>query len=327
MMVMTHILFKEYPEGFMKEKRCFKEPCGQDGLSGVFPQSLDDVEIGGIRWEENQVYSKLRGLFLYSLAVLVPGIVKNDGHRNVSALIPHFFKKRLDLFRIHIHHGMRLNEVHGKWINGSEQIEPVSSGSGRKIKRSLAPYPAGKGFKSEMHRVHKQQSSSAFFRFRYNRLNVSNPLLLPVRVCLSRDWLEFLETHFRIPHKCPYPCETECVSAVSSDYVGRFPGISGHALYKRVGYVKPFAGKTIGTTSFFFCEENVLQSVIVIYVNHLIHEIAAGAGEFCNGMASLFGILHLCQKHTTSFPYYCRGTGAVYLSFESGYDIFGIFDG
>lgn len=326
-MMMTYILFKEYPEGFMKEKRCLKGPCGQDGLSGVFPQSLDDVEIRGIRWEENQVYSKLRGLFLYSPAVLVPGIVKNDGHRNVSALIPHFFKKRLDLFGINIHHGMRLNEVHGKWINGSEQIEPVSSGSGRKIKRSLAPYPAGKGFKSEMHRIHKQQSSFAFIGFGYNRLNVSNPLLLPVRVGLSMGWLEFLETHFRIAHKCPYPCETECVSAKSSDYVGRFPGISGRTLYKRVGYVRPFAGETIGTTSFFFCEENVLQSIIVICMNHIVYEIAASACEVGDRLAPGPGISHLGQKHSASFSYGCAGIAAVHHPLEGRHDIFRIFDG
>lgn len=61
---MTHILFKEYPEGFVKEKRCFKEHCGRHGLSGVFPQSPDDVETSGIPHEENQVYSKLRSLLI-----------------------------------------------------------------------------------------------------------------------------------------------------------------------------------------------------------------------------------------------------------------------
>lgn len=288
MMLLLYILFKEYPESLVKEKRCLKEPCGQHGLSGVFPQSFDDVGIRGIRREENQVYSKLR---------------------------------------VHINHGMRLNEVHGKRINGSRQIESVSSGSGRKIKRSPAPYPAGKGLKSEMHRIHKQQSSFAFTGFSHDRLNVSDPLLLPVRVGLSRGGLEFLETHFCVAHKRPYPCETECVSSESSDYAGRFSGISGHAFYKRVGYVEPFAGKSIGTASFFFSEGNVLQSMIVICMNHIVYEIAARACKTGDRLAPGPGILHLGQKDTASLSYGRAGIAAVHHPLEGRYDIFRIFDG
>ena len=104
------------------------------------------------------------------------------------------------------------------------------------------------------------------------------------------------------------------MSTDSMDYIHSFFCASRYSFYKGFRHSVPLTSETIGTTFFFFGEENLLQAIIVICVNNLIHEIAAGAGEFCNGMASLSGILHLCQKYTTSFSYYCAGTGAVYRS-------------
>lgn len=326
-MVMTDILFKKSPERIMKERGCFKEPGVQDFLSGVFPQSLYYVEIRGIRREENQVDSKLGGFLLYCLAVLVPGIVKYDGHRDVSTFIPHLFKKVRDLLGIHIYHGVGVNEFQGKRIDGSEQVEPVSSGTGGKIKRSLAPYLAGEGSKGEMHGIHEQQPSYAFHCLGYDRLDVCDPFLLLLRIGLARNRLKFPVIHLSIAHEHSRPCETECMATDLPDDADGFLCASRDSFDKSIRHCEPLTRKTVRASSFFFDEENVLQSTGVICVNDLVYEIAAGAGESCNGLASHPGILHLCQKSPASLSYDCAVTGTVDHSFKSRYDIFRIFDG
>lgn len=237
-MVMTDILFKEFTERIMEERGCLKKPCVQDLLSDVFPQPSDDVEVRGIRREEDKVDSKFRRFVLYCLAMLVSGIVKDEGYGDVTALIPNFFKEGL----------------------------------------------------------------------------AGNRLKFPV-------------IHPGIAHQHPRPCEAERVATDSTDYIHCFLCASRHSFYKGFRHSVPLTSETIGATFFFFGEENVLQSVIVIEVNHLIHEIAAGAGESRNGLASHTGILHLCQKNPASLSYSCAETGSVYHLFEGRYDFFRIFDG
>lgn len=326
-MVMTDILFKEFTERIMEERGCLKKPCVQDLLSDVFPQPFDDVEVRGIRREEDKVDSKFRRFVLYCLAMLVSGIVKDEGYGDVTALIPNFFKEGLDLPGIHIFHRMGLNEIQRKRVDGPEQVESVPSCACREIKLTLAPYLAGECLKGEMHGIHEQKPSSALFRFGYNRLNICNPLLLFLRVGLAGNRLKFPVIHPGIAHQHPRPCETERVATDSTDYIHCFFCASRHSFYKGFRHSVPLTSETIGATFFFFGEENVLQSVIVIEVNHLIHEIAAGAGESRNGLASHTGILHLCQKNPASLSYSCAETGSVYHLFEGRYDFFRIFDG
>lgn len=68
---------------------------------------------------------------------------------------------------------------------------------------------------------------------------------------------------------------------------------------------EPLTGKMVRATSFFFNEDKISQSIIVIYVNHLVHEITTDSGESYNGLASHSDILPLCQKNTASLPYCC----------------------
>ena len=75
------ILFKEIPQGLVKACRRVKIPAGQHMPPCVFPESLNDVEVRGIRREEDEVDSKLGGFLQHCLAMLVTGIVKDNADR------------------------------------------------------------------------------------------------------------------------------------------------------------------------------------------------------------------------------------------------------
>lgn len=214
-MVMTDILFKEFAERIVEERGRFKEPCVQDFLSRVFPQPFDEVEVRGVRRKEDKVDPKFRRFVLYGLTMLVSGIVEDDGYGDVPALTPNFFNESFDLLGINIYHGMGLNEVQRKWVDGPEQVEPVSSCASREIKLTLAPCFACECLKGEMYGIHEQKLSFSLFSFSYNRLNISNPFLLPFSVGFAGYRLKFLVVHACITHKRMRPCEAERVPLIS----------------------------------------------------------------------------------------------------------------
>lgn len=68
-----------------------------------------------------------------------------------------------------------------------------------------------------MHGIHKQQPSSTFIRFGYNRLNVCNPFFLFLRIGLAWNRLKFSITHISIAHEHSCPCEAEGMAADFTD--------------------------------------------------------------------------------------------------------------
>ena len=183
------INLKEMPEGVVELGGRVKVLSGQDMTSCIFPEPLDYVEVRRIRGQENEADTEFGGLVLYSLAMLIPRIVENDGDRGTARFPSHFFKKGHRLVGIHIDHGMGVYEVKGKGIHASEKIEAVPSRSGLEVKGLLAPHMAGEGFQREMDGIHKIELALALFRLIYNWLQCGDPFLLFLRTRSARNGL------------------------------------------------------------------------------------------------------------------------------------------
>ena len=158
------ILFKEIPQSLVKACRRVKIPAGQHMPPCVFPESLNDVEVRGIRREEDEVDSELDGFLQHCPAMLVTCIVKDNGDGKRARFLPHLFKELLYLTGIDIEHGVGLNEVKGKRIDTSEKVEPVPSGSGLEVNGLPAPDMTGERLQSEVYGI-KNSGNTYWFRY------------------------------------------------------------------------------------------------------------------------------------------------------------------
>ena len=121
------ILFKEISQSLMEFVRSVKEPSGEYMPPDKLPQSFYDVEVWGVWRKENQLNVEFSRLLLHSLTVLVPGIVKHDGHRYVPAFFPNLLQELLDLVCIDIDHGVDGYDFMVEGVDAPKDIESVSA--------------------------------------------------------------------------------------------------------------------------------------------------------------------------------------------------------
>lgn len=242
------INLEEMPEGIMELGGRIKVLSGKDMTSCMFPEPFDYVEVRGIWRKENEADTKFRGLVLYCLTMLIPGIVEHYGDRGVTRFPSHFFKKGLGLLRIHVHHGMGLYDVQRKRIDAPKEVETVASRSGLEIKRLLAPYMAGERLQREMGGIHEIELASAFFSLIYNRLQCRKPFLLFLRTGFARYGLCLYETEATAVHYLPCPRKADCNSADVPDDVCALGATSWHFGFQSLGnlvhvFFQPAAGR------------------------------------------------------------------------------------
>ena len=192
--MIREIIFKEMPQGFMKARGgCEMFPC-QHMASCVLPEPLYNIEIWGVRREKDEINIQFSGLLLNCVAMLVTSIIEHNGNRGFSGLIPDLDEECFDLLRIHIDHGMGFNEVKVNRVNTTKYIESVAARTTAEIKRLLAPYMAEESLEREMCSIHELKFSFSLFCLIYSRLQVLNPLSLPICVRFPGDRLKLTES-------------------------------------------------------------------------------------------------------------------------------------
>lgn len=317
---------KEVPESIMELIWRVEILSRKDMTSCVFPKSLNDIEIRRIRRQKYEVDSEFCRLFLYSLAMLITGIVKDYRNRIVSRFHTHLFKKCLCLLCIHINHGMGLYDVMRRRIHTSKEVEAVSSRTGLEIKRFLAPYMASEGFQREMYGIHEIELALTFFCFIYNRLQFSNPLILLLRTRPAGYRLRLDEPEAATMHYLPCPGQAERDAADVADYLCGLCGTPGYLGFQPLGnfihvYLHP-AGTPRNRSDF----KNGIDPFVVIRMNQAVNEVTATSCDCSYPLAAQSGFRHFGHKSTTTFANYAGGICFVFL-FETGIRLLTIFDG
>lgn len=160
--MITEIILKEMPQGFMELDQRVELLSSEHMPSGVFPESLYNVEIRRIRWHEYKLDVQPCRLFLYSLAVLVTRIVKDNGDRDVPAGITNLTEKILYLTGVYIFHGVGFNQVKCEGVNAAQHVKPVATGSTSEGQWLPAPHMTEERFKSEVGSIHEKESAFPF---------------------------------------------------------------------------------------------------------------------------------------------------------------------
>lgn len=320
------ILFKEISQSLVKFCRRVKIPAGQHMSPCVFPESLDDIEVRGIRREEHEVDSEIGGLFQNRLAMLVTGIVKDNGDRKCTGFLPHLSEERLYLLCVDIDHRMGLDEVKGKRIDTSEEVEPVTSGSGLEIKGFPAPYMTCGCLRCEVYGVHEIEPAPTLACLFYNRLDFSHPFLLLLRRRLPGNWLHPYETQSATTHDLTCPCQPYGLAAEAADGVVGLSRTTRGSGQQPVGNSLEVFLQSAGTTRFRRNPENGVNASVVISMDQVIDKVTAAP---CGGRYSLtaepwFG--HLRHEGSAAFADDAAGIGFVFL-FETGIRLLAIYDG
>lgn len=314
------------PEGVVELGGRVKVLSGQDMTSCIFPEPLDYVEVRRIRGQENEADTEFGGLVLYSLAMLIPRIVENDGDRGTARFPSHFFKKGHRLVGIHIDHGMGVYEVKGKGIHASEKIEAVPSRSGLEVKGLLAPHMAGEGFQREMDGIHKIELALALFRLIYNWLQCGDPFLLFLRTRSARNGLCLYEPQAAAVHYLPCPCQAERDAADVPDDVRGLGGTSRNFGFQSPGNLIHVPFQSAWTSRNRDNFENGIDTFVVIAMNQAVNEVAAASCDCSYPCATQSGFRHFGHKGTATFADYAAGSRFVFL-FETGIRLLTIFDG
>lgn len=310
----------------MKLGRGIEILSGKHMTSRVFPKPLDDIEIRRIRRQEYEVDSEFGRLVLYCLAMLVTGIVENNGDRSITRGEPYLFKKCLCLPGIHINHRMGLYDVKGKGIHASQKIEAVPSCSGLEVKRLLAPDMAGERLQCEMDGIHEIELAFTFHGLIYNRLQCFYPFCLLLGTRFAGYGLRFYEPKATASHYFPCPCQSKRNTADVTDYMRCFDRTSRHLGFKATGNPVHIVFQSTRTSGNGGDSENGINTIVVISVNQFVNEIATASCNCSYSFATQLWFRHFGHKGTTTFAYYAGGSRFIFL-FETGIRLLVIFDG
>ena len=324
--MIPEILIKEAPQGLMELCGSIEILSGEDLLPCVFPQPLNDVEVRGIRRQEDKLDAELRGLLHHGAAVLVPGVVDHDGHGKVSGCLPYLFKEGLRLFGVDVHHGMYGYEVKGEGVDASEQVEAVASGPCLKEERIPAPYIAGEGLKREVDGIHEGEPAPSLRRFLHNPLEISHPFLLFSGIGLAGYRLELPETEAAAPQDDPCPRQSDGDSRDVTYGVRRLSPAACRLLIEFTRHLLQMSVQTSGTSRFRKRAQNRTDAFLVICIDEGGYEITAASRGFGDTAASKPRLAHLGHEGSATFT---DNGGAVGLGFflEEGIRLLAILDG
>lgn len=320
------ILFKEISQCLMEFVRSVKEPSGEYMSPDKLPQSFYDIEVWGVWRKENQLNVEFSRLLLHSLAVLVPGIVKHDGHRHIPAFFPNLLQELLDLVCINIDHGVAGYDFLVEGVDAPKDIESVSAGSALEEKGLLAPHFAQESLKCEVGGIHKEESHLALIHLLHKDFEILHPYSLFLRVCLSGNGLE-------LPAPVPKLVHDVSGQGPARTYAGDFLNEGGclsrslrGRLFKASVYIRELSLELAWPAWYGLYTENPLKPFFVIDIDPSLHGVATHT-QLCGYLnAAQAWISHLCIDGKTTF-FYCWNGRAICVVFKGCMCLFVIFDG
>lgn len=304
------------PQGFMELDQRVELLSSEHMPSGVFPESLYNVEIRRIRWHEYKLDVQPCRLFLYSLAVLVTRIVKDNGDRDVPAGITNLTEKILYLTGVYIFHGVGFNQVKCEGVNAAQHVKPVATGSTSEGQWLPAPHMTEERFKSEVGSIHEKESAFPFFCLFNNGLQILDSFLLSLGVGLTRYGLKLPETISELMKQHSGIALAEPDPAYTLNYGNRFCGCPGYPVFKCLVYMPHLTFDFTGPACFGKYGENGINTFFVIRMNHVANKVAAASHEIGHSLTAQGRCGHLCEQCAASFSY-DTGRGLVDFSFEN----------
>lgn len=164
----------------------------EDFLLDEFPQPFDQVEIGGIRGQEEQLNVKLLSSLQHEAAPLVAGIIQNDNNLAVIVANCRLLEQSTNGRGVHIGCLSDHDQFFAHSVDCPQHTETLASTPAFDIPHSKGVKVTEERKHDEMSGIHEQQFYFAFLRFFHQRLQrLCTELLLCRYVCFFRNLLDF----------------------------------------------------------------------------------------------------------------------------------------